>query len=88
MLRAIIQHETQNGKLGVGLTHNNLCGIRRNGKFVRYATREESWDDCMNVYMKYYKNLSIYQMSRKWTATQSKEWETNVRYFYEKFTSE
>jgi len=85
LVRAIIFHETGNGKTGVGKTQNNLCGIRRNGKFESYETRELSWNDCINTYFKYYSSMSITDMSKKWTATAQEEWKNNVTHFYNKF---
>lgn len=88
LVRAIIFHETANGTKGVGKTHNNLCGIKRKGRFERYATRKESWDDCMSVYMRLYKGKTIEQMAQRWTTTQRAEWIRNVRSFYERFEKE
>lgn len=85
MVKAIATHETHYGKTGVGKEKNNLCGIKRNGRFEAYKTQQAGFDDCYNVYMKFYKDLSIHQMSRKWTTTQQDEWESNVNYYYNKY---
>lgn len=86
LAKAIAMQETQMGenKKSVGYSKNNVCGITKNGKFKYYNTKEEALEDCKRVITQFYSNSTIYQMSRKYTATQQDEWFNNVTYFYNK----
>jgi|TARA_Y100000310_G_C20509958_1_gene728330 hypothetical protein len=81
---AIAQHETGFFTTGVGVTHNNGCGIRRNGAFERYETPEESLIDCTEVLNRHYEGMTVEQIAQYWTTTQREEWINNVTYFYNK----
>lgn len=85
LAKAIARHETGMGTTGVGKTHNNVCGIRRNGDWMRYATIEEALKDCESVVEKY-RGATIEQMSKKYTLTDQKAWRDNVSEFYAQLT--
>ena len=62
---SIAMHETGYGTKGVGKSKNNLCGIMRRSKFVRYKTKKASIDDCKQVITNHYADKSIKEMSKR-----------------------
>lgn len=78
---SIATHETKMGTTGIGPSTNNVCGIKRNGKFETYPSIEEGLKDCESVVLKY-KPWTLKQISQRWTTTQNEEWLRNVTYFY------
>tara|TARA_Y100000296_G_scaffold6801_1_gene8191 strand:+ start:1215 stop:1607 length:393 start_codon:yes stop_codon:yes gene_type:complete len=78
---AVAKHETAFGTTGVGPTHNNMCGIRRNGDWEKYDSKEAGLLDCKEVLLKY-QPWTINQIAQRWTTTQRQEWINNVTYFY------
>jgi len=81
LAQAIASHETGWFTTGVGVTHNNGCGIRRNGDWMRYESKEASLEDCVSVVEKY-RPWTISQIAQRWTTTEREFWINNVTYFY------
>jgi hypothetical protein len=72
-------HETHNGALGVGKTHNNAFGIRRNGRFVRYSSIEESYADFKQLWAEHYGGLPNIEKARRYSGRdRSATWLKNV----------
>ena len=65
---AVSYHETKNCTLGSGVLYNNCFGIRRNGHFVKYATKEDSKKDFINVWTKYYGGLPTQEKAARYSG--------------------
>ena len=78
-------HETKDGKKGTGLSRNNPCGIKHRGVgagFRTFKTLDEGRAACYDLYIRKYSKMSIYDMSRTWTATDQDPWHKNVSACY------
>lgn len=54
LARAVAEAETSNCTAGVGRTLNNCFGMRNNGKFLSYASKEESYRAFMDMWLRVY----------------------------------
>jgi len=84
LCKAIARHETNSCTTGVGATHNNCVGIKRNSTFVRYSDPEESIEDCVRVWTTYYKRMPDLHLARRWSGNdRANAWLQNVLAFYD-----
>jgi len=84
LAKAVAMHETADCTKGSAITHNNCFGIRRNGAFVRYETKNDSYKDFMVTWLKYYKVLPDKRASERWSGNdRAEDWLRNVNYFYQ-----
>ena len=77
---SVAWHETHNCMLGVGKTHNNAVGIKKQGKFVKYATCQDSKDDFKWRWEKYYGGrLPTLADAKAWSGCdRAVAWQRNV----------
>lgn len=79
---AVARHETANCTKGSG-KYNNCHGIIRNGGFVRYSTKEESYKDFKQLWKKWYKKFPDYELAHRYSGgDRTNEWIYNVTKFY------
>lgn len=72
---AVAHAETSNCSKGVAVTHNNCFGIRRGGKFVKYQSKEESFEDFRRTWQTYYVTFPTLKMADIWTGgDKPREW--------------
>lgn len=82
---SVAMAETGNCKNGVGKTHKNCFGIKKNGKFAKYSSTDESYKDFKRVWKKYYKTYPDNKLANRWTGGDSVvDWLNIVNHFYNK----
>lgn len=84
LARAVAMHETHDcqDKQGAALV-NNCFGIIRNGRFVRYATKEDSYADFKQIWTKYYGRFPDLELAKRYSGNdRSRTWLNNVIKFY------
>lgn len=80
---AVAWHETHDCALGSGVTHNNCFGIKPNGKFRWYATKEESYSDFKRIWRAYYGKFPTVALARKYSGNDRPQtWIKNVSEVY------
>lgn len=89
LCQAIAAHETASCTKGVGPTHNNCIGIKRQGSFVRYDSPEDSLADCQATWSKYYGRFPDLRLAKIWSGNDRPEdWLTNVTVAYYTITDQ
>ena len=77
---AIAVAETGGGTVGLGITQNNPCGLKKGGQDASYATREEGLAACAWIWEHHYGGLPDLPKAIRWTGNHSPEqwlWHVN-----------
>lgn len=70
---AVAYHETCGCTCGVGATHNNCFGIRYNGDWASYPTKEDSYADFKRIWKKSYGGFPTLAQARKYSGNDRAE---------------
>jgi hypothetical protein len=84
LAKAVAKHETNDCKAKVGAAvYNNCFGIKYNGKFARYKTKQASYDDFKRIWSTYYKKFPNHALAKKYSGNDRPQtWLSNVTLFY------
>uniref|UniRef100_A0A6H2A0S5 Putative glycoside hydrolase n=2 Tax=viral metagenome TaxID=1070528 RepID=A0A6H2A0S5_9ZZZZ len=80
---AVSIHESNGCNSYVARMYNNCHGIRRNGTWQHYVSKEDSFNDFKEIWSKYYKKFPDYELADKYSGgDRTNEWLNNVTKIY------
>ena len=82
-------HETCDCTCGTA-NINNCFGIKENGKFVKFATKKQSYNSFKWNWKKHYNSMfPTYKLAKKWSGNdRAISWLRNVTLFYYQYQNE